>query len=150
MDHGRSIAACRSSERGTVVLGTAVIACIAVLLAAVASVGIGIAARLQAAAAADAAALAAAPVTFAPFGADGTPASEAARFAALNGTRLVACRCPIDRTWRKRTVTVVVARSLPVPLLGTVEVRASSRATFEPSALIPTPDDSSDGPVTGS
>lgn len=103
----------------------------------VADVGGYLAARLQAAAAADAAALAAAPITFRPFGAVGTPAREAERFATANGARLVACRCPVDSSWSTRRVEVVVARSVDLMILGETEVRATSRAEFVPTALPP-------------
>jgi hypothetical protein len=131
------------------VVGIAVAAFAVVMAGAVGAIGAGIAIRLQVAGAADAAALAAAPVTFAPFGATGTPEQEAARFARLNGSRLVRCRCPIDRSWRSRTVSVVVERPVAIPLVGRVTIRASSRATFEPTALIPLasqPDDAHGDP----
>jgi secretion/DNA translocation related TadE-like protein len=118
-----------------------------VLLAAVAAVvlvltlGLGLAGaylrgRIEASTAADAAALAAAPVTFLPFGADGTPTEEAARFAAANGAVLVFCSCATDRSWNARTVTVEVARSVGLGPLGAVTVRARSRAEFVPSLLL--------------
>ncbi|MGI9586057.1 MAG: hypothetical protein ACR2N7_10750 [Acidimicrobiia bacterium] len=124
-------------EQGSMVLGVGLAAVVVMVAVAVGSVGAGIAAYVHAANGADAAALAAAPVTFRPFGADGTPAAEAARFAGLNGVSLVRCICAIDHTWDTRTVEVVVAHELIVPIVGTVTVRATSRATFEPVALIP-------------
>jgi hypothetical protein len=126
----------RRCERGSMVLGLGLIVVVLMIALAVGSVGAGIAAYVHAANAADAAALAAAPVTFRPFGANGSPAAEAARFAAMNGVSLVRCTCPIDRSWDTRTVEVVVAHALNVPMLGRVTVRAASRATFEPAALI--------------
>ena len=69
-----------NAERGSaaiLVLGVAGL--VMVLTIGVADVGLILSARLEAAAAADAAALAAAPVTFRPFGAAGTPAAEANR-----------------------------------------------------------------------
>ena len=107
-----------------------------VLALGVADVGIAFSARLQAAAAADAAALAAAPVTFRPFGATGSPAAEARRLARANGAVLRKCSCPVDRTWRSRVVEVVVERRVALLGLGTITVRASSRAEFAPVALI--------------
>ncbi len=106
------------------------------LLVTVAAVGLGAATYAGTAAAADAAALAAAPVTFQPFGASGTPAQEAARFAAANGASLVSCRCPIDRSWETRTVVVVVARNVSIPGIGEISITATSRATFAPTALL--------------
>ena len=106
------------------------------LMLGVANTGIALAARLQAAAAADAAALAAAPVTFHPLGATGSPAAEARRLAAANGAVLTRCACPVDRSWRDRVVEVEVERSADLIGLGTVTVRASSRAEFAPTLLL--------------
>ena len=106
-----------TSERGSaalLLLGVAGL--VVVVTIGVADVGLALGARLQAAAAADAAALAAAPVTFRPFGAAGSPAAEAGRLAAANGSVLTACRCPIDRSWRSRVVEVDVQRR--VNLIG--------------------------------
>lgn len=113
-----------------------IIALVMVLMIGVAGMGMGIGAHTAAANAADAAALAAAPVTFMPFGAKGGPAREAARFASLNGARLVRCTCPVDQSWNSRTVEVVVVVAVPIPGLGHVNIRASARATFEPIRLI--------------
>jgi hypothetical protein len=118
------------------VLGIGVLVVVLVLSLGLGAVGAGIAGYVDAAGAADAAALAAAPVTFRPFGAKGSPTREASLFASANGTRLVRCECRVDRTWNERTVTVVVARSVAVPGLGRFQVRATSRATFEPAALV--------------
>lgn len=117
-------------------LGLALLVVVLVLIAGVGAVGTGIAAYVQAAGAADAAALAAAPVTFRAFGAQGAPHQEAARFASANGTLLVSCVCPVDRSWSTRTVIVTVSRSVELPGLGRFRVRATSRATFEPEALL--------------
>ena len=126
-----------SGERGSAaVLLLAVAGLVAILAVGVANVGIAFAGRLQAAAAADAAALAAAPVTFRPFGAAGSPAEEARRFAGANGARLVACRCPIDRSWQPRVVEIVVERRVELLSMGSITVRASSRAEFSPARLL--------------
>ncbi len=93
-------------------------------------------ARLRATSAADAAALAAAPVTFLPFGAKGTPTDEAARFARLNGASLVSCRCAINRSFEPRTVEVRVRTSVGLAVLGTVTVEATGRAEFTPALLL--------------
>jgi secretion/DNA translocation related TadE-like protein len=128
------------SERGAVTpILLAVAAVIVVLSLLVADVGGYLAARQQAAAAADAAALAAAPVTFRPFGAAGSPRQEAARFAAANGAQLVWCRCPVDRTWVTREVEVLVARSVDLIMLGRRRIRVRSRAEFEPTRLATAP-----------
>ncbi len=114
----------------------AVAGLVMVLGVALADAGILLAGKYQAAVAADAAALAAAPVTFRPFGARGSPREEAARFAAENGATLVSCRCPRDPSWQARTVMVEVVRW--VELIGgwSVRVTASSRARFDPAAML--------------
>jgi len=126
-----------SEERGSAtLLLLAVAGLVLILTVGVADAGIAFAARLQAAAAADAAALAAAPVTFRPFGAVGSSTDEARRFAGANGAVLVSCRCPIDRSWQSRVVEVVVERRVALLGIGAITVRASSRAEFSPAALI--------------
>ena len=125
------------SERGSAGILLAAVAGVVLLLAAVlGAVGSYLRARVEAVAAADAAALAAAPVTFLPFGATGTPAQEAARFAAANGARLLSCACPLDPSWEPRTVTVRVGRSADVWPMGTVTVTATGRAEFLPALLL--------------
>ena len=119
---------------GVLLLGVAAVGLL--LMAGVGIVGSLVVARTEAASAADAAALAAAPVTFRPFGATGTPTEEAARFATANRTRLVECECAVDRSWAARTVRVVVERQLDLGPFGSVPVRASSRAEFTPAALL--------------
>jgi hypothetical protein len=126
-----------SGERGAAGVLLAGVAVVVALLGA----GLGLAgaclrARVEAAAAADAAALAAAPVTFLPFGASGGPAEEAARFAALNGAELISCVCPIDRSWEARTVSVEVARAVGLGPFGTLRITARSRAEFVPALLL--------------
>lgn len=124
-------------ERGSAaVLLLAVAALVLLFSVAVADVGIAFSARLQAAAAADAAALAAAPVTFRPFGATGTPVAEARRLATSNGVVLTMCSCRIDRSWRPRVVDVAVERRVGLLGIGTITVRASSRAEFAPALLL--------------
>ncbi len=123
-------------ERASASVMVAGLVLVAVLVGAiVGDVGVYLRARAAASAAADAAALAAAPVTFAPFGAVGSPAAEAARFATANGGALVSCVCPLDRTWRSREVAVVVVMPAHTMLFGTHAVPASSRAEFTPTAL---------------
>jgi len=117
-------------------LGLGLVVVVLVLALGVGAVGAGVAGYVQAAGAADAAALAAAPVTFRPFGATGSPVHEASRFAVANGTRLIRCICRVDRSWNTRTVTVIVERPISLPGLGRFTVRATSRATFEPAALL--------------
>ena len=125
------------SERGGAgVLLAAVAGVVLLLAAALAGVGSYLRARVEAVAAADAAALAAAPVTFLPFGAAGTPAEEAARFAVANGARLLSCACPLDPSWEPRAVTVQVAREAPLWPAGSVTVTATGRAEFLPALLL--------------
>lgn len=124
-------------ERGAgaiVMLGLVAVICLAGLV--VADVGIYLRGRAVASTAADAAALAAAPITFADFGSGGSPADEARRFARANGASLVACDCAVDRTWRPRTVRVVVEATVRLLVFGSREVPASSRAEFDPTALV--------------
>ena len=90
---------------------------------------------VKAATAADAAALAAAPLTFRPFGPGSSPRREAARFASLNEATLVACDCAVGRGWGARTVRVVVEVSWAPVLLGGRPVRAVGRAEFTPTRL---------------
>ena len=125
-----------NDESGSLAIGVALVGLVLVMIVAVASVGGAIGAYTKAAGAADAAALAAAPVTFRPFGASGSPAHEAALFARANGATLVSCRCSIDRSWDTRTVVVTVERTVSIVGVGTVRVHATSRATFEPAALL--------------
>ena len=125
------------SERGGAgVLLAAVAGVVLLRAAALAGVGSYLRARVEAVAAADAAALAAAPVTFLPFGAAGTPAEEAARFAAANGARLVSCACAPDPSWEPRAVTVQVAREASLWPAGSVTVTATGRAEFLPALLL--------------
>ncbi|MFQ5517884.1 MAG: pilus assembly protein TadG-related protein [Acidimicrobiia bacterium] len=121
--------------------GAAGVALIAVVgVALVLTVGIGavatlVAGKSRAQTAADAAALAAAPVTFRPFGAQGDATSEARRFAAANGARLLTCHCDEDPSWAARTVRVVVDIPVAFGPLPTVRVQAESLAEFIPVRL---------------
>jgi len=127
-------------ERGAVTPLLLAIGVVLVLLSVLtADVGGFLAARLQAAAAADAAALAAAPVTFRPFGATGSPTQEASRFAAANGAALVWCRCPVDLSWETREVEVLVSRSVDLMLLGHRRINVRSQAQFVPTLLATSP-----------
>ena len=121
------------SERGSAtVIALAVVTILLMVSAALVAVGRMVGVQIQATAAADAAALAAAPLTFLP----GDPRAEASRFAALNATMLVACRCPTDPSFRVRTVTVEVAREVDLPLFGPVTVRGRAAAEFDPMDLL--------------
>jgi len=126
-----------SDETGSAAL--AVVGAIAVLLLLamwMSALAIAMRGHQAATTAADAAALAAAPVTFLPFGAQGSPSQEAARFVALNGAEMIWCRCEIDRTFEPRTVEVRVRRTLQLPILGMRYIEAVGRAEFVPAALL--------------
>jgi Cys-tRNA(Pro)/Cys-tRNA(Cys) deacylase len=123
------------SESGSsAALAAAIAGLVALLAAALAAAGIVLSARERAAAAADAAALAAAPVTFRPFGSTSGPTGEAGRLSAEHGAELLRCRCPVDRSWRSRVVEVEVA--VTVEAFGAHTVRAVSRAEFDPVQLL--------------
>lgn len=123
---------------GVVVLGFALVAC----LAGIAHV---VLARAKVVAAAEAGALAAAPVTFRPFGATGSPSAEAGRLVRANGAVLVRCYCPYDPGYGPRTA-VVTAR-LRTALLGFREIalEATAAAEFSPVALLVRPGGGPDG-----
>lgn len=126
-----------SCERGAAApLMLAVAGIVLLLMIGIADGGLLLAGRYQAAIAADAAALAAAPVTFRPFGATGSAGEEAARYAAINGASLVSCRCGADHRWRERTVEVIVERTVRLVVGGEVAVRARSSAKFDPLRLV--------------
>jgi secretion/DNA translocation related TadE-like protein len=125
------------NEDGSVGLVVAAVAALVMLLTVALAAVAGVhSARQRATTAADAAALAAAPVTFLPFGAAGTPTDEAGRFARLNGASLISCRCAIDRSFEARTVEVRVRTRVDAPLLGAISVEAIGRAEFAPAALL--------------
>ncbi len=123
-------------EQGSVAIGVGLVGVVLMFILGVGLVGAAASTYAAAASAADAAALASAPVTFRPFGARGSPRDEAARFARANGARLVRCDCSVDRSWATRTVSVTVSRRISLPVVGVVVINATSRAVFEPSALL--------------
>ena len=123
-------------EQGSVAIGVALVGVVLVFMLGVGMVGVAASTYAAAATAADAAALASAPVTFRPFGALGSPEDEAVRFAKANGATLVRCDCRIERSWETRTVSVTVARRITLPILGGIVIKATSRAVFDPSALL--------------
>ena len=121
-----------SSDNGTMtVVMTGVIVIVAVVGTTVAALGMLYAARAQATNAADAAALAAAVATYPSVGRD-DPRSAAEHAAEANGAGLVGCECPVDSSLDARTVEVVTAIRVDVPIFGEVTVRAASRAEFDP------------------
>jgi secretion/DNA translocation related TadE-like protein len=127
-----------TGERGSVtIVAAALIGLLAVLTAGLGGLAQVVAARDQAQMAADAAALAAAPVTFRPFGAKGSAHGEAGRFAEANGASLVRCTgCEPDASWQSRIVEVVVSVEVDVLGLGVSSVSATSAAEFNPILLL--------------
>lgn len=124
------------SERGSTGVALVAVVTVALLLGlVVADVAGYLMGRAHALTAADAAALAAAPVTFRPFGTARPPAGEAAAVAGANGARLVRCRCAVDRSWSPRRVEVEVELLVDLLLFGPQLVRARSRAEFVPARL---------------
>ncbi len=127
------------TERGSAtVLMVAVMTAAMMLALVVADIGLLLAGRATAAAAADAAALAAAPVTFHGFGTSATPAAEAQRFAAYHSMTVTSCDCPVDRSWDRRTVTVVVAGAVDLVVFGNPTVSAAATAEFDPTKIVVT------------
>jgi len=123
-------------ERGSVTVAVLGVAAVAIALTVgLAGIGQALAARAAATTAAEAAALAAAPVTFRPFGAEGGPWEEAARYARANGAELVECRCPPDPGYRPRTAVVRVRAVTKVLGVGRLTVEATAAAEFRPLAL---------------
>jgi hypothetical protein len=110
---------------------TGVVAILASLTLAVASVAQLYAARTAAATAADAAALAAAVGTYPPAGFD-SPGRMAAEMARANGARLLSCTCPVDHRLVIRTIEVVTAIDVEVLFFGEMTVEAAARAEFDP------------------
>lgn len=127
-----------SLERGSVTVAFLGVAAAALAVAAgLAGAGQVLAARGSALAAAEAAALAAAPVTFRPFGASGTPREEAARYARSNGAELLECLCPLQPGYEARTAAVKVRVRGSALGLVPITVEATAAAEFRPMLLLP-------------
>lgn len=125
------------SERGSVTAAILGVAAVTMAVAAgLAGTGQILSARGTALAAAEAAALAAAPVTFRPFGAAGSPREEAARYARSNGAELVECLCPPEPGYEARTAAVKVRVRGSVLGLFPITVEAAAAAEFRPAALL--------------
>lgn len=119
-------------EGGTAtVVMTTVAAFLAIVSLATASLGLAYSARAKAQSAADAAALAAAVATYPGTGRT-WPTGEAVRAAEANGAALVSCRCATDATLKVRAVVVETSVPVDLPVFGVLEVRALSRAEFDP------------------
>lgn len=125
-----------SADRGSAtVLTLAISGLVVVLTAAVAQLGVLVAARGQASTAADAAALAAAVATY-PAAGTRTPRAAAAVAARANGAVVETCRCPVDARLRTRSVEVVASVDVDVSLFGDLTVRSAARAEFDPRAWL--------------
>lgn len=123
----------QSGAAGLVVAALAGLAVVLCLL--VVDVAVVVAKREQLATAAEAAALAAAPLTFSEFGTGDDPTEAAYAAATANGARLRHCRCPLDRSWAVRTVSVTVSADVDLLLLGDRSLSAVAAAEFRPVAL---------------
>ncbi len=125
-----------TNERGSVtVLVSAIVLLAMVGTLLVVDVAKVMAVRAGLVVAADAAALAAAPATFAAFGQAVQPQQAAVELAVANGTELVRCDCPIDRSWRVRRVVVTVGTEVELTLLADRYLTASAAAEFRPVAM---------------
>ena len=130
------------SERGSVtVFAVGVLVLAFLLVVGLAGIGQVLVARNRVATAAEAGALAAAPVTFRPFGASGSAIEEAARLVRANGAELMVCSCAHDPGYDPRTVIVTVRSTVTVLGLREVTLEAIAAAEFRPIALL-------DGPET--
>ena len=126
-----------SADRGSVtVFAIAAIVLALVLMAGATAVGQVLVARNRVTAAAEAGALAAAPVTFRPFGATGSAIDEAARLVRANGATLLRCDCRPDRGYDPRTVAVTATVTVDVLGIREVSMEATAVAEFRPVALL--------------
>lgn len=128
-------------ENGAVTVVAAVmVGLISVLMAVLGGLAQVVVARDTAQMAADAAALAAAPVTFRPFGATGSATDEARRFAESNGGELTNCTgCGTDPSWESRVIEVEVSVEIDLLWFGTTSINAYSAAEFVPVQLLGAP-----------
>ena len=126
-----------NSERGSVTVA-AVGALTLGFLLVVGLAGIGqlFIARSKVVAAAEAGALAAAPVTFRPFGASGSATAEAAKLVRANGAELTRCSCTHDPGYDPRTAIVTARMTVAVLGFREVTLEATAAAEFRPVALL--------------
>ena len=125
------------SDRGSATLfAIGAILLALVLMAGVTAIGQVLIARNRVTAAAEAGALAAAPVTFRPFGATGSAIDEAARLVRSNGATLIRCDCRPDPGYGPRTVTVTAMVNVNVMGLRETLIEATALAEFRPVALL--------------
>ena len=125
------------SDRGSVSVFVVATSMMGFLLV-VALVGIGqfVVARERVAAAAEAGALAAAPVTFRPFGAPGSAVAEAERLVRANGAELVRCDCSHSPRYHTRTATVTARLAVTVLGFQRIDLQYTAAAEFRPVDLI--------------
>lgn len=126
-----------SNDRGSVtVLAVGALVLALVLVAGATAIGQVLIARNRVIAAAEAGALAAAPVTFRPFGATGSASEEASRLVHSNGATLVRCDCRPDNRYTPRTVVVTAMVNIDVPGPRKWTIEATAAAEFRPVALL--------------
>lgn len=126
-----------SADRGSVtVLAVGALVLALLLAAGVTAIGQVLIARSRVIAAAEAGALAAAPVTFRPFGAAGSPTDEATRLVRSNGATLVRCDCRPDPGYGARTVIVTATANVNVMGLRETRIEATAAAEFRPVDLL--------------
>ena len=125
------------SERGSMsVVVAAVLVLGSLLVVATAGVGQVVLARERVAVAAEAGALAAAPVTFRPFGASGSATDEADRLVRANGAVLVRCDCKHDSRYTPRTVMVTARLTVAVLGIREIDIEHTAAAEFRPVDLM--------------
>lgn len=125
------------TDRGSVSVFAAGALVLALVLAAgVTAIGQVLIARNRIIAAAEAGALAAAPVTFRPFGAAGSATDEAARLVRSNGATLVRCDCRPNPGYGARTVIVTASANVNVMGIRETRIEATAAAEFRPMALL--------------
>ena len=125
------------SDRGSVtVLTVGALVLALVLVVGVTAIGQVLIARNRVIAAAEAGALAAAPVTFRPFGATGSAMEEASRLVRSNGATLVRCDCRPDSRYAPRTVVVTAMVNVDVLGLRETSIEATAAAEFRPVASL--------------
>lgn len=129
-----------SDERGSVtVVAVGALVLALVLVTGVTAIGQVLIARNRVIAAAEAGALAAAPVTFRPFGATGSASQEASRLVHSNGATLIRCDCRPDPGYGLRTVVVTATANVDVLGLRETSIEATAAAEFRPVALLVRP-----------
>lgn len=125
------------TDRGSVtVFAVGALVLALVLAAGVTAIGQVLIARNRVIAAAEAGALAAAPVTFRPFGTTGSATDEATRLVHSNGATLVRCDCRPDPGYGARAVIVTAAANVNVMGLRETKIEATAGAEFRPVALL--------------